>query len=92
MMSEKLSWTGKAVREFRTWRIVMRDARTPKSAKMLIWAAILYLISPIDLISDVFLIVGFLDDLLIVTILILTAMNMIPREAWQDAREAASRP
>lgn len=91
MMSEKLSWTGKALREFRTWRIAMADARTPKTAKILIWAAILYLASPIDLISDVFLIVGFLDDLLIVTILILTAMNMVPREVWQEAREAAGR-
>ncbi len=90
-MWEKLKNLFQSVkREVRVWRIVMKDARTPKTAKILIGAALAYLISPIEIIPDFIPVIGYLDDIVIVTILIMIAMQMIPHEVVSEAREEAS--
>ena len=44
---------------------VLRDPRTPNAAKLTTVLAILYVISPVDLVSDFIPILGWLDDGLI---------------------------
>jgi len=46
-----------------TWRLA-RDVRVPLTAKVVLGAALLYVISPIDVIPDWFPIVGQADDLM----------------------------
>lgn len=90
-MWEKLKNLFQSVkREVHVWRIVMKDARTPKAAKILVGAALAYLVFPVEIIPDFIPVIGYLDDIVIVSILILIAMQMIPTEVVAEAREEAS--
>lgn len=56
---------------------VIESPETPWSAKLLLIAAIAYFLSPIDLIPDFIPIIGYLDDLIIVPLLIWLAFRQI---------------
>ena len=58
----------------------IRDPRTPLHAKLVAVFAIIYLISPVDLIPDFIPIAGYLDDLVIVPFLLHIAYNVLPTE------------
>jgi uncharacterized membrane protein YkvA (DUF1232 family) len=68
--------------------IAYKDARTPVVAKILIAITVGYLLSPIDLIPDFIPIIGFLDDLIIVPLLISVSLKLIPKSILFDARES----
>lgn len=57
---------------------VLRDPRTPKSAKLAVVLAVLYVVSPIDLVSDFIPILGWLDDGLIAYVLLQVAFKFLP--------------
>jgi len=78
-------------REVRVWSLVLKDPRTPRVSKLLLGAAIAYLVSPVDLIPDFIPVLGQLDDLVIVRGLVRLAMRFIPREVIADCRERACR-
>ncbi len=63
----------------------MRDERTPFYAKFTALSAIIYLISPIDLIPDFIPVVGYLDDLVIVPILLHVSFTLLPSEVKESA-------
>ena len=63
---------------------VHRD--TPLLPKILLWLALAYLASPVDLIPDFIPVVGYLDDLVIVPLLIALAMWCVPMEVYDDCR------
>jgi len=58
-------------------------------AKIIIIAAIAYALSPIDLIPDFIPILGYLDDLLIVPILVFFAIKLIPKHIMDECKEQA---
>jgi len=59
------------------WAIV-RDARTPWAAKLATVAAVLYVVSPIDLVPDWLVLLGWLDDGLIAYLLLQLAQKVVP--------------
>ena len=69
--------------------IAYKDSRTPLSAKILIGITVGYLLSPIDLIPDFIPVLGWLDDLLIVPLLISASIKLIPAIVLSNARETA---
>ncbi len=74
---------------------MLRDPRAPGSAKIAAVLAILYVISPIDLIPDVIPILGWLDDGLIAYLLLQLAFKFLPPELLAALRgkiEARVRP
>jgi uncharacterized membrane protein YkvA (DUF1232 family) len=89
--SRKAAW--KLLAQFReelsVYQRVARDPRTPRLAKWLLGAAVAYALSPIDLIPDFIPVIGYLDDLLIVPLLVWLGMRLIPRQVMSDARKAA---
>lgn len=75
---------GKIVAMFRkelllVWAM-LRDARTPIAAKLIAVLAILYVISPVDLVSDFIPILGWLDDGLIAYLLLQLAFKFLPAD------------
>ena len=54
---------------------LLKDARVPKAEKALFLAAIVYVISPIDFIPDVFPFIGQVDDIYVVALSLLRLIN-----------------
>ena len=62
------------------------NKRTPFTSKLIICVTFIYLISPIDLISDFIPMVGWLDDLMIVPALIHLSIKQLPPYVLEEAR------
>ena len=69
------------------WRL-LNDARVSLFPKLIIPAAILYVLSPIDLVPDVILGLGQLDDLGIVALAIALFIEFCPRAVVEEHRRA----
>jgi len=80
----------KVKQELQVYRTVMADERTPRVARILMGAAIGYLLLPFDLIPDAIPVLGQLDDLLIVPGLFWLALRLIPPEVLEQARQTAA--
>lgn len=65
---------------------LIKDARVPAAEKALFAAAIVYVISPLDLIPDVFPFIGQVDDLYVVSLVLLRLINRtddrVVRQHW----------
>lgn len=56
-------------------------------AKIIIIIAIGYALSPIDLVPDFIPVLGYLDDLLIVSFLVFIAIKLIPKQIMDECKE-----
>lgn len=71
--------------------IALKYRETPKSVKLLAAVVIIYALSPIDLIPDFIPVIGYLDDLIILPVLVAITIKLIPIEILERARiESAS--
>ena len=65
---------------------MMKDSRVPLAEKALFAAAIVYVISPLDLIPDFFPFIGQIDDIYVVVLVLLRLLNRtdetVVREHW----------
>src|SRR6059058_550661 len=65
---------------------LLKDSRVPTAEKALFAAAIVYVISPLDFIPDVFPFIGQVDDLYVVALVLLRLVNRtdesIVRQHW----------
>lgn len=75
------------MQELQVYREVIADARTPFLGRLLLGAAIGYLLMPFDLIPDAIPVLGQLDDLLIVPGLVWLGLRLVPDEIYQQARQ-----
>ena len=64
---------------------LLKDARVPTAEKALFAAAIVYVISPIDFIPDVFPFIGQVDDLYVVALVLLRLVNRTRRISRSSA-------
>ncbi|MFH0769444.1 MAG: DUF1232 domain-containing protein [Chloroflexota bacterium] len=86
-MFAKLRPVGQHIKhELKVYRLVLKDHRTPKLAKVILWVAIGYTCLPFDVIPDFIPVIGYLDDIIIVPGLIIVALKLIPREVIEDCR------
>lgn len=69
--------------------LAMKHPDTPKFVKILAAVAVIYALSPIDLIPDFIPVIGYLDDLLILPGLIALILKKIPAEVMTDCRRQA---
>ena len=90
-MFEKLKNVGKGLKqELAVYRLVLKDPRTPRLAKVFLGMAVGYVLMPFDLIPDFIPVIGHLDDALIVPLLVMVAVKMIPQEIINDCRARAA--
>jgi len=73
--------------EVEFYKRMLRNPRTPRVSKVLLGVAIAYAVSPIDLIPDFIPVIGYLDDLIILPLLILIAIRLIPRSIIIECRQ-----
>jgi len=86
-MFARLKAVGKTLkRELRVYQLVRKDARTPKPAKWLLGLAVGYALLPFDLIPDFIPVIGHLDDVIIVSALVIIALKLVPAEVVADCR------
>jgi len=69
--------------------IAMKKKETPWYAKLIAGIAVTYALSPIDLIPDFVPVLGYLDDLLILPLLITLAVKLIPPEVMEMCKTEA---
>jgi hypothetical protein len=71
------------------------DPVLPKAAKVALGAAVLYLISPIDLVPDFIPLLGYLDDVFVAAILVDGMLNYVNRglvlKYWPGSPESLER-
>jgi uncharacterized membrane protein YkvA (DUF1232 family) len=76
-------------RETHALYLAARDPRTPWIARLVVALVAAYALSPIDLIPDFIPVVGLLDDLVVVPLGIMVAVQLVPAEVMADCREQA---
>lgn len=67
-------------------RAIYRDPRTPRYCRALLWLALLYAASPLDLIPDFIPVLGYLDDLVVLPLLVGIAWWLLPAAVKVDHR------
>ena len=65
--------------------LALKNSDTPKSVKGLLVAALLYFLSPIDLVPDAVPLLGVLDDLVIVPMAVEGLMKLLPQHVRRDS-------
>lgn len=69
--------------------LAFRRKDTPKAAKVMAALTIAYALSPIDLIPDFIPVLGYLDDIIILPIMIAACIKLIPKEIMDECRAQA---
>ena len=71
--------------------LAFKDKRTPIIAKIIIGLTVSYALSPIDLIPDFIPVLGYLDDIIILPLLIILSIKMIPKQVLIECSEMTSK-
>mgnify|MGYP003444370345 CR=1 FL=1 len=73
---------------------LLKDARVPTAEKALFLAAIVYVISPLDFIPDIFPFIGQVDDIYVVSLTLLRLINRtdesVVRQHWAGGGDIVS--
>ena len=69
---------------------MLRDTRTPTTAKLVAVVAVLYVVSPVDFVPDMLPILGWLDDGLIAYWLFKLAKNLLPADLLASLEQRAN--
>jgi len=78
-------------RELQLYRNILADSRTPWLSKVLLGLAVAYAVTPVDLIPDFIPVLGYLDDAIIIPLLVFLALKTIPRSLLEEHRQALSK-
>jgi uncharacterized membrane protein YkvA (DUF1232 family) len=86
-ISEKLrGWARKIKRDGVTLWFACKHPSTPAAAKVLGFVVVAYALSPIDLIPDFIPVFGYLDDVILLPVLIWMAVKLIPADVLARCR------
>ena len=77
-------------REIQALAYAYGDPRTGRLPKILIALTLAYALSPIDLIPDFIPVLGWLDDLILLPLLIALSIRLIPPEIMEECRKKAA--
>jgi uncharacterized membrane protein YkvA (DUF1232 family) len=89
-IGEKLrSWARRIKRDGVTLWFAAKHPMTPWYAKALGAFVVAYALSPIDLIPDFIPVLGYVDDVLLLPVLVWLAVKLLPAQVVQDCRRQA---
>src|SRR6478609_2896823 len=90
MLQRLRDWARGIKRDVHALYLAARDPRVPWYAKAVALAVAAYALSPIDLIPDFIPVVGYPDDLILVPLGILLAVQLIPPAVLAEHRATAT--
>ena len=67
--------------------LALKDKKTPWYAKLLAALTVAYALSPIDLVPDFIPVLGYLDDLIILPLLVALTVKFIPADVFEEYRK-----
>lgn len=86
-MIEKIKYWAKKLKTYiDILYLVYKNRRTPWYAKVVVAITVGYAFSPIDLIPDFIPIFGFLDDAILLPVLIWLSLKLIPKEVIESCK------
>ena len=91
MLARLSAWARAVRRDVFALYLAGRDPRVPWYAKAIAVAAAAYALSPIDLIPDFIPVIGYLDELIVLPLLIVMAVRLIPDDVMTELRDTAER-
>ena len=68
------------LRRLQYYSLILFDRETPWYIKLILAAALLYIIYPVDLLADTIPFLGWLDDLTIGSLLVALAVRLVPKQ------------
>ncbi len=69
--------------------LALKDKETPISAKIFAGITVAYALSPIDLIPDFIPVLGYLDDVIVLPMLVALTIKLIPADIMERNRQQA---
>lgn len=66
--------------------IALKKKETPVLAKIFAGITVGYALSPIDLVPDFVPVLGYLDDVIILPLLVALTVKMIPEDIWEESK------
>ena len=66
--------------------LALKDEDTPVIAKVFATVAVAYALSPVDLIPDFIPVLGYIDDVILLPMLIAITVKLIPKDVWARCR------
>ncbi len=89
LRSNLQAWAKRTKRDGVTLWFAGKNRRTPWYAKALGLFVVAYALSPIDLIPDFIPVLGYVDDVLLLPVLIWLAIRLLPADVLQECRREA---
>jgi len=74
----------------RYYFLILFDRQTPLYVKLILAVGLLYILVPVDIISDAIPLFGWLDDLAIASFLIALALKLVPKEVMVKVKNKIS--
>lgn len=69
--------------------LALRDKETPIVAKVLAGITVAYALSPVDLIPDFVPVLGYLDDVILLPMLVVVTIRFIPEKVFERCKKQA---
>lgn len=90
-MSSRLKMPGRHMtRDVYALYLAARHSDTPRYVKLLLASAVVYFVSPIDLMPDLTPVFGYIDDLAVVPLVLMLAMSLVPAPLREECRQRAT--
>jgi uncharacterized membrane protein YkvA (DUF1232 family) len=78
------------LQRLRYYFLILSDRQTPLYVKILLAAGLLYILVPVDIISDTIPLLGWLDDLAIASFVVALALRLVPKEVMARVKDTIS--
>ena len=72
--------------KFRYYFLILFDWQTPWYVKLILSAGLLYIVVPVDFLSDTIPLFGWLDDLAISSFIVALALRLVPKEVVERVK------
>ena len=74
----------------RYYFLILFDRQTPLYVKLILAVGLLYILVPVDIISDAIPLFGWMDDLAIASFLVALALKLVPKEVMAKVKNKIS--